>query len=480
MLSLVLASAVAQLGLHVKPCTQGKTKVPALCGTYGVYVNRAAQSGRVIAIKIIVLKAKHPTNRAMAVIAGGPGESSTEFAPPLADGVFLKEVAQLRGSYNVVFMDDRGMGASNGLQCRLTPASDPAAYFRYLFPSNLITACRTKYAATNDLALYNTNNATDDLDDIRAALGYPKLVLNGGSYGTFFALIYMRRHPQSVESVVLNGVDPPGFEPLPGEPAGVQRALDDLIVKCKRDAACNAHFPHFAQQFDALVQRLDSGPIPVTFVVKKGAKPVTVQLAKAVFVDHLRQTLYDPGAAAFVPYVVDQAARGNTAPLATLINVVAVGLDEDLTMGAWLSYTCAEQIPFLDDDAIKEAAAHSFAGELRIEAQRQACAIWNVPSMPASFNQPVRSDAPVLMISGSDDPATPPHYAESAVKYLPNARIVLVQGAGHAAESPCVDALIVQFVRAQSAKGLNVNGCSSAFTVPKFIIDAKGFEDLTN
>ena len=100
--------------------------------------------------------------------------------------------------------------------------------------------------------------------------------------------------------------------------------------------------------------------------------------------------------------------------------------------------------------------------------------------MPASFNQPVRSDAPVLMISGSDDPATPPHYAESAVKYLPNARIVLVQGAGHAAESPCVDALIVQFVRAQSAKGLNVNGCSSAFTVPKFIIDAKSFEDLTN
>jgi pimeloyl-ACP methyl ester carboxylesterase len=469
-------SSPAQLGLHVKPCTQGKTAVPALCGTFGVYENRATQSGRIIAIKFIVLKAKQPTNRAMAIIAGGPGESATPIAPFVADGGF-RQVAGLRATYNIVFMDDRGMGGSNGLQCSLTPASDPASYFRDLFPSNLITACRIKYAATSDLALYNTNYATDDLDDLRAALGYPKLVLDGGSYGTFFSLIYMRRHPQSVESAVLDGVDPPGFEPLPGEPASAQRALDDLIAKCKRDAACNAHFPNFAVQFAGLVQRLDKGPIPVTLVAKKGATPVTVQLSKAVFADRLRQTLYDPGAAAYIPFVVDRAAHGDTVPLTTLINVVAVGLDEDVTMGAWLSYTCAEQIPFLDGDAIKEAAAHSFAGDLRVQAQRSACAIWNVPAMPASFNEAVRSDAPVLMISGSDDPATPPHYAESALKYLPNAKIALVQGAGHAPETPCVDALIIEFIRAQSAKGLDVTKCSAAFTVPKFATSMKGLDD---
>ena len=469
-------SSPAQLGLHVEPCTQGKAAVPALCGTFGVYENRAMQSGRIIAIKIIVLKAKQPTNRAVAIIAGGPGESATPYAPLVADGRF-RQVAGLRDAYNIVLMDDRGMGGSNGLQCSLTPASDPSSYFRYLFPSSLITACHTKYMATNDLSQYNTNNASDDLDDIRAALGYPKLALFGGSYGTFFSLIYIRRHPQSIESAVLDGVDPPGFQPLPGEPLGVQRAVDDLISKCKRDAACEKNFPNFAAQFDVLVQRLDKGPIPVTLVAKKGAAPVTVQLSKAVFADRLRQTLYDPGAAAYIPFVVDRAAHGDTVPLTTLINVVAVGLDEDLTMGAWLSYTCAENIPFLNDDLIKEAAAHSFAGDLRIQAQRGACAIWNVTPMPASFNDPVRSEAPVLMISGSDDPATPPRYAEAAAKYLPNAKIALVQGAGHAPDTPCVDALIVQFVRAGSAKGLDVNKCSAAFTVPKFATSIKGLDD---
>ncbi len=477
---LVLAAALTQLGLHAKPCTQGKTKVAALCGTFGVYEDRAAQSGRVIPIKFVVIKAKQSSNRAIVIIAGGPGESAVPYAPFIADGRFEKPMVQLRDRYNIMFMDDRGMGDSNGLQCDFTPQADPAAYFLDLFPHGVVTGCRTKDAALGNLADYNTNNAVDDLNDIRAALGYSKLVLDGGSYGTFFSLIYMRRHPESVESAVLNGVAPPGFVPLPGEPMGAQRALDDLIAKCKRDASCNAHFPNFAQQFDALIARLDKGPIPVMLVLKKGAKPVTVQLSKAVFVDHLRQTLYDPGAAAFVPYVVDRASHGDTAPLATLINLVAVSLNEDLTNGAWLSYTCAEFIPFLDQSAVDDAAAHSFAGSLRIDAQRKACAIWNVPAMPAGFNDPVRSDAPVLMISGSDDPATPPKYAAAAAKYLPNAKIALVQGAGHAAETPCTDALVLQFVRAQSAKGLNVNGCSSAFTVPKFIIDAKGFLSLTD
>jgi pimeloyl-ACP methyl ester carboxylesterase len=474
-----VSGASDALGLHVKPCTQGKAKLPSLCGTFGVYENRAAQSGRIIAITFVVVKAEHPTNRALAIIAGGPGESAVPYAAYVADGGF-RQVAPLRDRYNILVMDDRGMGESNGLPCSMTPASDPASYFRNLFPSNLVRACHTKYSATNDLSDYNTNYATDDLNDIRAALGYPKLVLDGGSYGTFFSLIYMRRHPDSVESAVLDGVDPPGFQPMPGEPMGVQRALDDLVAKCKRDAVCNAHFPGFGAQFYALIARLNNGPIPVTLVAKKGAAPVTVQLSKAVFVDRLRQTLYDPGAAAAIPFVIDRASHGDTAPLATLINVLAVGLDEDITTGAWLSYTCAEGIPFLNQSAVSAAAAHSFASDLRIEQQRQACAIWNVPAMPASFNQPVHSSLPVLMISGSDDPATPPRYAAAAAKYLPNARIVLVQGAGHATETKCVDKLFGQFVRAQSARGLDVNGCSSAFTVPKFIIDMKGFENLTD
>jgi hypothetical protein len=51
---------------------------------------------------------------------------------------------------------------------------------------------------------------------------------------------------------------------------------------------------------------------------------------------------------------------------------------------------------------------------------------------------------------------------------------VLVRGAGHTTETPCTDRLIVQFVRAQSAKGLDVSRCDAAFKAPRFATSMAG------
>ncbi|HET9095417.1 MAG TPA: alpha/beta fold hydrolase [Candidatus Baltobacteraceae bacterium] len=461
------------LGLHLKPCTIGKVKAPAECGTFGVYENRAKRAGKTIALKVIVLKAKHPSHKAIALIAGGPGQGATEFAEPIADKLFFHDVSALNRTYDIIFMDDRGMGSSNLLQCDFSPQSDPAAYFKQVIPHKQLAACRKHLGAANDLSQYNTNATVDDLDDLRAALGYPKIVLDGGSYGTFFSLVYARRHSRHVASMVLEGVSAPGFQPLPGEPMGAEGAIEDLFTKCERDAACNTRFPDFPEHFDALIQRLNKGPIPVR-LERKGKPTVTVALSKEVFVDRLREVLYDPEGASYVPYVVEQAYSGDTAPLAHLIDLISVNLDSDLAMGAWLSFTCADWVPFLDESAVRSAAAHSFTGDLRIRAQQHACSLWSVPAMPASFNQPVVSDLPILMIDGSDDPATPDKYAQAALPYLHNAKLVIVKGAGHVTETPCTDKLVVQFVHAGWAKGLKANRCTSAFSMPPFATSLKG------
>lgn len=461
------------IGLHLKRCTIGKAKAPAECGTFGVYENRAEHAGKTIALHFIVLKAKHPSHKAIALIAGGPGQGATEFAEPIADNLFFHHVTALNDTYDIIFMDDRGMGNSNLLQCDFAPKSDPAAYFKQIIPAKQLLACRKRLGAANDLSQYNTNATVDDLDDLRAALGYTKIVLEGGSYGTFFSLVYARRHPQHVESVVLEGVSAPGFQPLPGEPMGAEGAIEDLFTKCRRDAACHKQFPDFPEHFNALIRRLNTGPIPVR-LERKGKPTLALALSKEVFVDRLREVLYDPEGASYVPYVVEQAYHGNTVPLAHLMDLITNSLDSDLAMGAWLSFTCADWIPFLDESAVRDAAAHSFAGDLRIRAQRRACSIWNVPAMPAAFNQPVVSDLPILMIEGSDDPATPEKYAQAALPYLHNAKLVIVKGAGHVTETACTNTLVVQFVQRGSAKGINANRCTSAFRTPPFATSLKG------
>src|SRR5579872_3514794 len=454
------------IGLHLHPCIQGSAKVPALCGTFGVYENRTAHRGRVIDLNLVVVKAQHRAGGVIAEIGGGPGEGAASFAPWVLDGDFGKARQSLHADYDYLFVDNRGMGSSSPLTCDLTPADRPQTYFRDLFPPKLVEQCRSRDAATHDLALYNTNNAVDDLDDVRAALGYGKIILDGGSYGTFFSLVYMRRHPQHVQAAMLTAVTAPGFQTALGSPEGAQTGIDDLFAKCRRDNVCNSHFPHFSQHFTAVLNRFDAGPIAVPLAQVRKHDAISLELSKAVLVDQIRHMLYDPAAEAYLPYIVERAYNRDYAPLSEMVQTVVQGVEGDMPMGAFLSYSCEDLMPFITPAQLAFAREHTFAGDLRIRAQQQACASWNVPAMPASFNEPVRSSAPVLMILGSDDPATPPQYGEEALKYLPNGRAVLVNGASHGADNACTDALRVQFLRTLSAKGLDVSRCAATFQQP--------------
>ncbi len=172
------------------------------------------------------------------------------------------------------------------------------------------------------------------------------------------------------------------------------------------------------------------------------------------------------------------ACHADYGPLGQVLNVMSGGLAGALDYGAFLSYTCADEMPFIAEGDVKAAAAHSFAADLRFRAQQHACSIWNVRPTPPRFNDVVRSDVPILMITGSDDPTTPPRYAAEELPYLPNAEQVLVRGAGHTTELPCTDRLIVQFVRAGSAKGLEVSRCRAAFTPPHFDTSMAGWPEF--
>ncbi|MBV8149235.1 MAG: alpha/beta fold hydrolase, partial [Candidatus Eremiobacteraeota bacterium] len=307
---------------------------------------------------------------------------------------------------------------------------------------------------------------------------YPKLVLDGGSYGTTLYLAYARQHPASVESIVLRGVSPPHFliNPLQ-DSGGAQASIARLIAECNADASCKKRFPAFARQFDAVAQRFDNGPVSVPVRNAVSKRMQMVRLSKEVFADRLRQLLYDPAAAAYVPYVIERAYEKDYAPLATLVDAVTQNFSQLVYLGLNLSVTCAEDIPFITEGDVARTSADSFEGDVRVRAQQRACRIWNVDPVSPSFLEPVRSEAPILMVSGTDDPATPPVYARQALPYLPNARIMLIKGGSHWTDTPCIDRLIVAFVRGGSAKGLDLSQCTGSFARPAFASSMKGFGD---
>jgi pimeloyl-ACP methyl ester carboxylesterase len=478
------AGSTSRLGLKAAPCRVGQSQAKALCGTFTVFENRASRTGRTIGIRFILIKAKHPSRRAMTFNPGGPGASSTALAPDFADAT-TGAVGWFRGRYDILLVDNRGTGGSAPQQCDFAPPDRPDLYFRQVWPDALVQSCRNRLASQANLSLYSSSPAADDLDDLRAALGYPKLVLYGGSYGTFFYLVYARQHPQHVESIVLEGVAPSHFFIIPLPMArGAQTGIDGLEAACRNDATCSSRFPEFAKHFAAVVHRFDAGPVTIAAQNTITHQALRVQLSKEVFAEAVRHAMYAPANAAFIPVTIERAYRGDFTPLAQMVDQQAQIFANIEANGLNLSVTCAEDIPFITEEAVARDTAGTFEGDARVRAQQRACRLWNVDPVPAGFDAPVRSDAPILMISGSDDPATPPSYARAALQYLPNARMMLVPGASHDSDyPPCVDATIVAFVRAGSASGLTFSRCAATYHRPSFATlaydEAAAGEDTT-
>jgi len=472
----IATAGAAAAPLHTAPCVMGTTKVSSVCGTLRVFEDRWSRRGRTIDIHFVVLKASKSTNEAIFWNPGGPGAGATQFAAYIADGNGEEYLARLRDRYDLVFVDNRGTGLSHELRCALFSATDPQSYFLQEWPDERLRACRSALAKNADLSDYTTDDAADDLDDIRAALGYPKIVLSGISGGTAFFLDYVRRHPHNVESLLLQGVAPPHFLIIPLEDArGAQAAMDRLETDCAADPACRSHFPDFRAHFAALVRRFAGGPVAVRVESGSAHELRTVLLSKEVFADRLRQTLYSNGPAAYVPYIVERAYAGDYEPLGRMIEYSAIGLDRLVPAGANLSVTCAEDVPFITAADVARTSAGTFMGPSRVNAQKHACAIWNVRRAPSGFQDPVRTSAPVFMISGADDPTTPPEFSAEALAYFPNGKRLLIANASHDTGVPCAMALAEQFIRDRSVRDLKTGSCSAMNHRPAFATSMAGF-----
>ncbi|HEX8242528.1 MAG TPA: alpha/beta hydrolase, partial [Longimicrobium sp.] len=466
LVALLAAPAAAQNRPHVEPCTLPGA-IAARCGTLEVWENRAAASGRKITLRFAVLPATGTPARDVVVpIPGGPGSGTVELAAGIAD-----ELRALRDTRDVLLLDLRGAGESNLLGCRMYgPAL--ADYLGAFYPAERVRRCAEEWRGKADLQQYNNDAAADDLDEVRAALGYAQVDLYGTSAGTRTALVYMRRHPAHVRSAVLHGVVPTDAAmPLHTAP-DAQRAIDGVLGECAREPACNAAFPALADELRTVVSRLAHGPVEVTVMDPESGDPVRMPLSRDLFAEGLRYMTYGGSTASLIPAVLHQAARGDLGAAAEQALFSRREIVNSGSHGVYLSFPCIEDVPFVDTAEALRRAEGSFLGGYRVRDQKAACAAWPVRPTGRAFLQPVRSDAPVLVLTGQWDPATPPYAGDQALRTLPNGRHVIVPSAGHSFDgllgvSGCITPLIVQFIRTADPKGVDAS-CVERIHRPPF------------
>jgi pimeloyl-ACP methyl ester carboxylesterase len=450
--------------LELVPCSVAGPTADAQCGRLDVPENRARPAGRRISLNLVVLPARQQPAAPDPVfyLAGGPGQA----AASLARGFWN---SWMRDRRVVVLVDQRGTGQSHGLRCTLPGSpTDVQGYLESPFQRAIYQRCRVALEARADLTQYTSLAAIEDLDDVRRALGYERINLVGASGGTRTSLLYLRQYPRAVRTLVLSGLAPPTFRnPLP-HARSAQDAIDRLFQACAQDAACNDAYPRLTQEFQAVLQRLQAGPVGVTTTDRQSRAPVNVSLTRAAFAEIVRLLLYNSMTARSVPLFVHQAYRGRFTALVDLGIESMRAQRNALAMGMFMTVTCSEDLARITNADIEAETRGTFLGDWRVREQMEACSVWPRAVVPASYGEPVTSDAPALLFSGRYDPVTPPRWGEETVRTLRHG-VHFVLPRGHNLGTPCSDEISRQFVNAGSMAGVDTS-CIATLELPAFAL----------
>jgi pimeloyl-ACP methyl ester carboxylesterase len=443
------------------------TVISAECGYLEVPENPAAPDGRHIRLYVARVPAinRRKSPDPLFLIAGGPGGSAVAMYASASHA--FERVHRER---DVVLLDQRGTGQSNPLNCQMDEDVLMSATDEIVAAET--QRCLTELQTRANVSLYTTSIAVQDLDHVRAALGYDVINLYGASYGTRVAQHYVRRFPKRVRSVVLDGVVPPQLALGPALAIDAEKALLAILSRCKAEPACHRRFGDPTSTYRELRTTLQTQPVTVSLPDPTTGEPQNVEFSTLHLATVLRLAIYTSDQAALLPLALDRAQKsGDYVPLAGQFLMMSHAYEDMLAYGMHNTVVCAEDVPFYPpaDRIDRVALEKTFLGAEQLDALRSLCEVWPRGPSDPDLHTPLDTEVPVLLLSGGNDPVTPPAYAEQARKGMKNSLHVVLKDLGHGQiVAPCVDEILARFLARASVKGLDASCTRQARAMPFF------------
>jgi pimeloyl-ACP methyl ester carboxylesterase len=462
------ASSAASSSPGQAPCTNPEFS----CATLPVPLDRTAPVPGTISLHVArKLAGATPSRVAVLALAGGPGQA----ALPLSEFI-ASAIAPALSTRDLLVFDQRGTGRSDPLNCPIF--SDQLALEDAATPSTfsaLVEQCALQIGPSR--GAYTTAESVEDIEAIRLAYGYEKLVLYGTSYGTKVALQYAERYPQYVEALVLDSVVPPrGREPF-GVPSfqAVGPVLDELCS----NHACAGITSNPLADLARLNARLRKRALSGSAYDGAGHRHA-VSMGELGLWGLLGAGDLDPALRALLPAAVRSALDNDPDPLLRLY-LIAQGFIPSLPAGPidpeaeqtaleeennalYYATTCEETAfpwqrpapPATRSEealaalrAIPSSAFYPFDATIALMAEPTLeCERWP-DAAPAPSPLGPLPDVPTLILSGAQDLRTPTSYARGVAAEIPGAQLLVVPYTGHSVLgsdlSGCADAAVSAF-----------------------------------
>jgi pimeloyl-ACP methyl ester carboxylesterase len=436
------------------PAKRAKT-LQFSCGKLSVPLDYNDPSGRKINIQVLKV---HDTTQAkkigdLLMNPGGPGVPGLtlplDLLSTLSDSII--------DNFDLIGFDPRGVELSSPITCISDAEKDslvaadpdirtPAAFAQTKAQQAAIaTECSAKYGAA--LADYNTVFTAMDMEQIRLALGDPQLNYLGFSYGTELGAVYAHLYPKTIRVAVLDGAVDPTTTPIQSAASqmqGFESAFDQFAADCKTRPSC-AVLGDPRQVVYQLVAKANATPI-------KSSKPGETRSATGgVVLYGVLYALYDQKSWTDLGDALVQAQKGDSQGLFALSD----SYNERQDNGAYTNSIDATTTIQCNDSPTGPTDAEILATATQWATQFPMFGLWNAQSLfscqswqPNRTVPPTESavgSAPILVVGGTHDPATPYQGAVNLAKVLTTGEVLTWQGFGHTAYaqgSSCIDAAV--------------------------------------
>ena len=396
---------------------------------------------------------------------GGPGSSAINIAS-IPD--YMRAFQKLREVGDVILLDQRGVGRSKPNLTYLAPEPLPVDVFADREIALTAFKERAKAAADLfrsrgvDILAYNSIESAHDVDDVRKALGAPKLNLVGFSYGTHLALACIRYHGTNLNRVVLIGTEGPDHtDKLPSTSDASIKRLAQIVAK---DPEIGAKMPDLTATLQRVLDCFEKEPVTVTITNQRTKKPIDVKVGKIGLQFLIMRDLGDTNDLPIFPLWFYTMDKGDYSILKRFVerryNQFSGGLSimtavMDISSG--VSKTQQRQI--------QKETKTALLGDIVNFPLSEMGDVFGNPDLGDAYRSSIKTDVPTLFVSGVLDNNTQPFQADEVRKTFKNSTHIVVDNAGH--ESMLVDKQVQQTM-VQFLKGQDVSKVKIALPPLKF------------
>ncbi len=410
--------------------------------------NRNKVNGKMIELAFVRFKGNYENSGSPIIyLVGGPGLSGIEIAKYDCFELFMA----MREFGDVIALDQRGTGQSKpNLQCAGyldLPLDKPLTRESFIKEeSEKLKICAESWKKKGvDISAYNTIENAEDINDLRKAIGAEKVSLWGISYGTHLALEMIRRYGKYVDRAILAGVE--GMNDMLKLPENTRKLLTELDKRIKKDVELSKEIPDLPELMKTVLDRLEENPVTVEVENPDTKEKFNVTIGKYDVQIIVGGYLGDEHFLSSLPGLFKSMEKGDFSFIAEQTLLIRKGEISSLMS---VAMDCASGVSSKRLARIERERKKSLLANAIDDPFPEICKSISYRELGKEFRKPVKSDVPVLFISGTFDGRTPVSNAESTKKGFKNSSHLIIDGAGHGdalfLSSPKIKEIILKFL----------------------------------